>query len=209
VVVLGRNLTVSYGASPVLAVDSVQVSAGQSLCVTGRNGSGKSTLLRLICGIAEPTSGKLTVFGMVPNDRSSQFRQKVAGLLSTPPMAPDLTLIEHLALLGTSWGMKSEPAKVHGAQWLNRFDINYVANSFPNEISAGERQAFALVMVLARPSKLLVLDEPERHLDTDRISLLANELSAYRRAGGTVIVATHSAQLKDSLVSDMLELQRQ
>jgi len=208
VAISAQNLVVSYGANPVLAVDSLYVPTGASLCVSGRNGSGKSTLLRLLCGLTKPTAGTLTVFDMVPNDRATDFRAQVAGLLSTPPLAADLTLIEHLAFVGASWGISAELAKIQGLLWLDRLDVGYVATSFPHEVSAGERQAFALAMAFARPSKMLILDEPERHLDDTRIGLLADLLLAYQRGGGTVVVASHSALLRESLGGATLELHR-
>lgn len=202
------DVVVSFGNTPVLSVPSARVTAGSCLCVTGRNGSGKSTLLRLVSGLLQPSSGQVTVFGVQPDERSSAFRRDVAALLAVPPLAADLTMIEHLALVGTSWGRSAGDAVESGQELLDRLDVGYVSQRFPREVSAGERQAFSLAMVLSRPSRLLVLDEPERHLDDERLDLLAELLRGYQDGGGTVVTATHSNSLVTALDGESLELER-
>jgi len=203
-----RNLQVELGGSPILELVGAQLKPGAALAVTGRNGAGKTTLLRVISGLAKPSTGEVTVFGIVPDERSKRFREMVACQLSVPPLASDLTLIEHLTLVGVSWGLTADEATARAEQKLRRFDVEYIARHYPHEISSGERQVFSLAMALCRPSKLLVLDEPERHLDTGRITTLAEVLKLYMHEGGAVLVASHSQQLITELNCPVLELHR-
>jgi ABC-2 type transport system ATP-binding protein len=202
------NLKVDLRGTPILEVSDVKLKPGQALAITGRNGVGKTTLLRVVSGTAKPSAGKVKVLGMVPDERSTPFRKQVATGLSVPPLATDLTLIEHLMLIGTSWGLNSGQAKENVHEILRQFDVDYIAQHYPHEISSGERQVFSLAMVLCRPSKLLILDEPERHLDTGRINTLSEVLKQYMHDGGAVLVASHSAQLVKELECPVLELHR-
>ena len=203
-----HNLQVELGGSPILELAGAQLAPGAALAVTGRNGAGKTTLLHVVSGMARPSAGETTVFGIVPDERSKRFRKLVATQLAVPPLAADLTLIEHLMLVGVSWGLTADEATARGEQMLRRFDVEYIARHYPHEISSGECQVFSLAMALCRPSKLLILDEPERHLDTGRISTLADVLKQYMHDGGAVLVASHSQQLVTELGCRVLELQR-
>jgi len=203
-----QNLQVTLGGSPILDLAEAQLKPGEALAVTGRNGAGKTTLLRVVSGTAKPSTGSVSVFGIVPDERFRRFRELVATQLSVPPLASDLTLIEHLTLVGVSWGLTADEATARGEQMLRRFEVEYIARHYPHEISSGERQVFSLAMALCRPSKLLILDEPERHLDTGRINTLAEVLKLYMHDGGAVLVASHSQQLVTELACPVLELHR-
>ena len=203
-----QNLQVELGGSPILGLPGAHLKPGEALAITGRNGAGKTTLLRVVSGMAKLSGGNATVFGIVPDERSKRFRELVATQLSVPPLASDLTLIEHLMLVGVSWGLSADEATARGEQMLQRFDVDYIARHYPHEISSGERQVFSLAMALCRPSKLLILDEPERHLDTGRITTLAEVLKQYMHHGGAVLVASHSPQLVTELACPVLELHR-
>jgi len=202
------DVRVDLGGSPILDLPGLQLQPGGALVVTGRNGAGKTTLLRVVSGTAKPSTGAVSVFGIVPDERSTDFRKLVATQLSVPPLASDLTLIEHLMLVGVSWGLNAAAATTRGEEMLRRFGVEYIARHYPQEISSGERQVFSLAMALCRPSKLLILDEPERHLDTGRITTLTEVLKQYMHDGGAILVASHSAQLVTELGCPVLELQR-
>ncbi|QIK84561.1 ATP-binding cassette domain-containing protein [Sanguibacter sp. HDW7] len=199
-------VSVVLDGTTLLAPTSVAVPAGGTLVVRGPNGSGKSTLLRVVAGVRTPTTGTATVDGRAPDPRRRAFRRLVAGTVESPVPARDLTLAEHVALVATTWGTPVRAARTLAAELLERLGVGALAARFPHELSSGQTQLAALAVVLARPSALLLLDEPEQRLDADRVATVAELLAERRAAGTTLLVATHSDALEAALGGPTLRL---
>lgn len=197
---------VTLDGTTLLAPVSVVVPAGGTLVVRGANGSGKSTLLRLVAGLREPTTGRVTVAGAPPAPRRRAFRRAVASTVEPPVPARDLTLAEHVALVATTWGTPVREARRTAAELLERLGITSLADRFPHELSSGQTQLASLATVLARPAALLLLDEPEQRLDPDRVAIVADLLAERRASGATLVVASHSDKLEAALGGDVLVL---
>ncbi|GGA59709.1 multidrug ABC transporter ATP-binding protein [Pseudoclavibacter endophyticus] len=201
-----RGAGVVEGDVTLLAPTSSRVAQGGALVVRGPNGSGKSTLLQLVAGLRVPTTGSLIVAGDAPRPRSPEFRRRVAALVATPPLARDLTLAEHIDLVAATW---SGPGRhVAGGRVLDELDLGRLATRFPHELSSGQQQLFTVALVLARPSEVLVFDEPEHRLDDDRVQSVAAAIAARRAAGATVVVATHDDAVEAGVGGDVLHLGR-
>jgi len=201
--------SVRRGTSMLLPPCSATLDAGGALVVTGGNGAGKTTLLTLLCGLSEPTAGTVRIEGRAPDERSRGFRRSVAGMLGLPPLARDLTVEEQLRLVSVSWGAPSSgstsPHAV-AADLLARLQIVQLADRFPHELSSGQAQLVGLALTLARPSRLLVIDEPEQRLDSARRGLVADLLAEMRDEGRGLVVSTHSADIADALATEVLDL---
>ncbi|MBD9697922.1 ATP-binding cassette domain-containing protein [Flavimobilis sp. GY10621] len=199
-------VSVVLDGSTLLTPTSAAVPAGGTLVVRGPNGSGKSTLLRVVAGVRAPTTGTATVDGRAPDPRRRAFRQLVAGTVESPVPARDLTLAEHVALVATTWGTPVRAARTFATELLGRLGVAELAARFPHELSSGQTQLAAIAVVLARPSALLLLDEPEQRLDADRVATVAELLAERRAAGTTLLVATHSDALEAALGGPVLRL---
>lgn len=200
---------VTRGGNVLLRPCSAAVAPGEALVVTGGNGAGKTTLLTLLCGLTTPTAGTVLIDGRTPDERSPAFRSTVAGMLGLPPLARDLTVEEQLRLVTVSWGAPTNgPTGPHGVaqRLLTRLQITHLADRFPHELSSGQLQLTGLALTLARPSRLLVLDEPEQRLDTERRGVVADLLAELRDEGRGLAVSTHSPQIADALATQTLDL---
>ena len=204
--VAARDVTVRIDDAPLLAPVSVGLERGRTLAVTGANGTGKTTLLRVLAGIQPPSGGEVRVLGAEPDERSPAFRADVAALLDPPPLSRSLVLAEYLALIGTSWGLALDPAIDQAEDLLAELGISALAHRFAHELSSGQRQLYGLTLVLARPSTVLILDEPEQRLDPDRLELVTRALERRKEAGATLVVASHSPALVDRIADERLEL---
>lgn len=189
-----------------LAPISFSLAAGEALAVTGSNGSGKTTLLRLLAGLARPTAGAARIHGAPVDERSPAFRRVVSGSIGRPPVARDLTLEEHLALVAASWGSSVEEARERAAAELERWQLTSLRRRFPHELSSGQSQLFALALAVVRPYEVLVLDEPEQRLDPDRLGVVIEVLLQEIAAGRTVVFATHSVVLREAVASRIIRL---
>lgn len=206
-VVLADRVSVTVGGETLLPPVSFTAEAGTTLAITGANGSGKTTLLRLLAGLTRGHQGRLTVYGSAPNERRPTFRRQVAALLSPPPMARNLTLHEHLTMVSASWGRPLETARAQATELLSELSILRLRNRFPHELSSGQSQLFALAVTLARPCRLLLLDEPEQRLDHERVGLLAEALNRRADPEGLTVLATHSPRLADQTATQVLHLE--
>lgn len=200
------EVSVASGSVQLLAPVSFHLEHGESLIVRGRNGAGKSTLLRLLAGILPPTSGTVLVGGAAVNQRDKRFRGQVAAMIGMPPLAPELTVGEHLTLVAVTWYGKHADEPV--AAMLDALGLTPLATRFPHELSSGQTQLFGLAMVLVRPAAVLLLDEPEQRLDPEHVELVGSVLRRRRAAGDTVVLATHSATLAAALGGQSLWLEQ-
>jgi ABC-type multidrug transport system ATPase subunit len=185
---------------------SFTVESGEALAVIGSNGSGKTTLLRILAGLARPTSGAARIHGSAVDERSATFRKAVSGSIGRPPVARDLTLEEHLALVAASWGEPVDAARQRAATELERWRLSALRRRFPHELSSGQSQLFALALAVVRPYDVLVLDEPEQRLDSDRLGVVSEVLLSEIEAGRTLVFATHSAVLADAVATRSIRL---
>lgn len=186
-----------------------QARAGEILAITGANGSGKTTLLRVLGGLLEPTAGTVRIAGRAPDDRDRTFRTALAAHIGPPQTARDLTIVEHLQFIAATWGIGAKAAPAQAEELLDELQISALGRRFPHELSSGQSQLVALALTLARPCRVLLLDEPEQRLDPDRLGLVIAAIRARAEAGATVVLASHSPRLLEELAGSRLQLEEQ
>ncbi len=201
-----RDVTAVLGGAPVLAPVTFDVRAGQAATLVGSNGSGKTTLLRVLAGILRPASGEAHVGGAPADEKDPTFRALVAALIGAPPLASNLTLVEHFSLVAVSWGISAAEGRDRGMRVLEAFEVGALATRFPHELSSGQGQMAALALTLTRPCDVILLDEPEQRLDDDRVHVLGRLLEEEREDGAALVVASHSVALRDALTGPTVRL---
>ncbi|GAB2765934.1 ABC transporter ATP-binding protein [Terrabacter koreensis] len=184
----------------------VRADPGECVVLRGPNGSGKTTLLRIIGGLLVPTTGTATIGGREADERDRAVRGAVAALLGAPTTYRDLTLIDHLVLIDSTWGGEPATSDDRGLALLDRLGIAHLDDRFPHELSSGQEQLFRLALTFARPSSVVLLDEPEQRLDTTKRQVVA-ELIRERTSGGTtVVMACHDPDLTASLADHVVDV---
>ncbi len=159
-----------------LAVDALEVRAGERLLVHGANGAGKSTLLRLMAGVARPDTGTVHRSG-----RIGYLAQEI------PVSRPAERLLEAFrrGLPGTD---EEQEALLLSYGLFRERDLHVPVGS----LSAGQRRRLALARLLARPADLLLLDEPANHLALGLVEQLEQALDAW---AGALVVVSHDRAL--------------
>lgn len=201
-----KDVTVSVGHAVLLAPVSASISPGDALVIRGRNGTGKSTLLKVLTGITSPTSGSALIGGDLVTSRDRRMSREVAAMIGLPPMAPDLTIADHVLLVATTWLDDPKAADGLAHDIVDELELAHLAARFPHELSSGQTQLFALALVLARPFDMLILDEPEQRLDPEHVDTVIRVLSTRRDRGVTLVIATHSERLADAIADHTLWL---
>jgi ABC-2 type transport system ATP-binding protein len=180
----------AYGSVVVLEDIDLTVTAGEIVALTGVNGVGKSTLLSCLAGFRRQAEGTVSVLGGPPRD-NAEFWRSVTIVADQPTWYPGLTIRELLELVR----MTHRPLRgwcLPADELVEIFGLSARADASPLSLSSGQRQRLSLAAALARPSRLLLLDEPEQSLDEGFRQELATLLrEQYAANGGTVVMATH------------------
>lgn len=180
----------AYGSVVVLEDINLTVAAGKIVALTGVNGVGKSTLLSCLAGFRRPAAGTVSVLGGPPRD-NAEFWRSVAIVADQPTWYPGVSVRELLELVR----MTHRPVRgwcLPADELVEIFGFSARADASPLSLSSGQRQRLSLAAALARPSKLLLLDEPEQSLDEGFRHELATLLhDRYSANGGTVVMASH------------------
>ena len=174
------NVQKRYGARVVLDIPALTIQPGERFALIGPNGSGKSTLLRLLAGVIAPEAGSI---------RTRELRRGEIGYLPQQPYAFDLSVQQNVEL-----SLSGEPEKAKRAQdALERVGLLHLAKARANRLSGGETQRMALARVLARPRKLLLLDEPTASTDIAAMELIERAILDYvEQTGCTLVFSSHA-----------------
>jgi len=179
---------------------------GQCVVLRGPNGAGKTTLLRLVAGLTPTTGGSVTLDGVAADERHPTTREAVAALIGAPATYRDLTLADHLTLVDATWGRDPSDSVRRVDDGLALFGIEDLAERFPHELSSGQGQLFRLALTWFRPARLLVLDEPEQRLDTDRREQVGRLVRTRGDEGVTVVMACHDPDLTEAVADTVVDV---
>lgn len=185
-----KNISHKFDGHHVLKDVSVDVSAGEILCLVGPSGCGKSTLLRLVAGLEPLASGEVVCDGETLNNIRPENRN-IGLVFQHPSLFPHLTVEENIA-----FGVRHVPAKARNAivkKLLDCVGLSGKGASYPHMLSGGQHQRVALARALAPQPKVMLLDEPFANLDHAlRYELREDVLNVLKEAGVPVIMVTHN-----------------
>ncbi len=196
-----RHLSLSdvshhFGARAVLHGISLDLAAGELLCLVGPSGCGKSTLLRLIAGLEPVQAGRIDIAGecVAAPQRHVLPEQRDVGLVFQDfALFPHLTLQDNVAFGLGRLPRAERPARAHAM--LARVGLADRAADHPHTLSGGQQQRVALARALAPGPRLVLLDEPFSNLDVRlRHRLRHQTLALLRETGTAAILVTHDAE---------------
>ena len=179
---------VSKDFSGKLAVDHVSISVkkGDIYGFIGENGAGKTTLMRMICGLASPTNGEITLFGN--RDLVSQ-RYKIGCSIENPALFPDMTAAENLETQRLLLGIKNKKVCMEILELIGLDDTGKMKT---RNFSLGMKQRLMIGLALLGNPEFLVLDEPTNGLDPMGIRDVRDFLKYLNEEKGlTIFVSSH------------------
>lgn len=183
-----REVTLTFGSTPLLTGADLVVHGRERLCLVGRNGSGKSTLLKIAAGLVE-------------HDGGERFLQP-GTTLRYLPQEPDLS---EYATIGeyVEAGLEEGDDPYKAQRYL--IDLGLSPETSTENLSGGEARRAALARTLAPEPDILLLDEPTNHLDLPAIEWLENELQSLRSA---LVIISHDRRFLEKLSRKTLWVDR-
>lgn len=192
-VVAVDNLTVHFGAVPVLSEVSFRVPASSFVAIIGPNGAGKSTLLHVLLGLITPETGTVSVLGRAPNALRGAPVAFVPQKKTFAPQFPATVLELVVSGITGSWPWRITPGqRDHALEMMGHAGVTHLADQPVQRISGGELQRAFLARSLAKSPSLLILDEPASGMDLKGEAAMYHILCDYQaRTGATVLMITH------------------
>lgn len=164
---------------------------GEIYGLLGANGAGKTTIIKMLCGLLEPTSGKISLAGQTQNLRSSALRQRIGYMSQKFTLYDDLTIIQNLEFYCGVYGVPRQ---------LRRSKIDWVLatcglvgkeNMLTGQLPGGWKQRVAFGASVMHEPEILFLDEPTSGVDPLARRQFWRLINEFARSGTAVLVTTH------------------
>ena len=186
-----ENVTKYYGTN--LAVDhlSFTVDDGEIFGLLGSNGAGKTTTFRMIMGLLDATSGKITLDG---KKIDYSVTDKIGFVTEERSLLTKMTVKEQIIYYGRLKGLSEKEILKRIDDWLERFQIKEYKNRKIKELSKGNQQKIQFIAAVINEPKLLILDEPFTGLDPINVKLLKEAIYSLQKKGCSIIFSSHQME---------------
>src|ERR1700691_5091632 len=185
-----EGLTKRYARN--IAVDNIsfEVEKGQIVGFLGPNGAGKTTTMRVLTCFMPPTSGTATVAGFDVQQNPMEVKRRIGYLPETPPLYPDMEVVEYLDFVGRIKGIPSASLAKRIEEVTEKCAIGDVRKKLIGKLSKGYRQRVGLAQAIIHNPDVLILDEPTSGLDPHQI-IETRDLIKGLAGDHTIILSTH------------------
>jgi ABC-2 type transport system ATP-binding protein len=186
------GVTKRYGAVKALDDVDLGLARGQVTALLGPNGAGKTTTVKLLLGLAQPSAGKVAVFGGDPRARAQRCR--IGAMLQIAKVPETLRVGEHLKLFASYYPQPLALDEVAEAAGLSGLE-----HRLYGKLSGGQQKRLQFALAVVGDPDLLFLDEPTTGLDVESRRALWRQIRRLTAAGKTVLLTTHYLEEADAL----------
>lgn len=181
----------------------LEINRDELVLLYGPSGSGKTTILNLLIGLLEPDEGDIQVAGLyidlIDDKEKSDFRSNYLGIVfQENNLISTLTVKENIVLFQELCGIEDEDNGTKIDELLKKLKIDHRKDSFPAQLSGGEKKRVAIARALSNDPYILILDEPTGNLDresADQLCKLVQNL--FLTTDMTILVASHDQKMMD------------
>lgn len=214
-----EGLVKSFGGIRALEGVNLALGTGQVKCIIGPNGCGKSTFFNILTGTLAPTSGTVFFDGQRINGKSAYqiSRLGIGRKFQVPGILADLTVLEHLEVAGlaqmTQGGLFATLGQRGNHQlykdYLQKSGLWDYANQIASELPHGIKQRLELLMLVARGTKLLLLDEPTAGMTAQETSDTIDLIRMINQeTGAAILVIEHDMTFVRKLECPLVVMMR-
>ena len=198
-----EGLTKRYARN--VAVDNIsfEVPKGQIVGFLGPNGAGKTTTMRMLTCFMPPSSGKASIAGFDVLENPMDVKKRIGYLPETPPLYPEMEVIEYLNFVGKLKGVASSDLARRVNEVAEKCNIADVKFKLISKLSKGYKQRVGLAQAIIHNPDVLILDEPTAGLDPKQI-LETRQLIKGLAGDHTIILSTHILPEVESVCEQVL-----
>lgn len=221
-IVVAADVRKSFGTVQALDGVSIEIPAGQVLCIVGPSGSGKSTLLRCINQLERIDSGAIWVDGELIGYRrvGDKLYELTDAEIARQRLASGMVfqrfnLFQHMTALEniiegpvTVQKRRRSDAIDEALALLERVGLSAKRDAYPSELSGGQQQRVAIARALAMKPKLMLFDEPTSALDPELVGEVLAVMKDLARSGMTMIVVTHELGFAREVANEVVFMDR-
>jgi multiple sugar transport system ATP-binding protein len=202
-----RNVTKLFGSLKAADAVSLDVGAGETVCLLGPSGCGKTTTLRMIAGLETATSGDIMVAGRRVNDLAPSERD-IAMVFQFYALYPSLTVKENLAFPLRSDGLPAAEIEARVMRTARTLDLVPVLDRIPGRLAEGEKQRVAVGRAIVRDPNCFLFDEPLSRLDVElRQEMRGKIKEVLTGLSKATVIVTHD-QLEALTIADRIAVMR-
>lgn len=207
-----EEVTKKFGSIVALEDVSFKVDEGEFAFITGPSGAGKTTVIKLLLRQLRPDNGKILIDGKDISTIKSRdipfYRRKIGVVFQDFKLLSDMTVYENIGLALQVAGIEKDKANKKIKEALEEVGLLDRANLFPRQLAGGELQRAVLARALIVNPKLILADEPTGNLDPVTSRQIVSLLDKATGGGTTVLMATHNAEIVNSLKRHVIQLKK-
>lgn len=189
-----QNITKIFNNCFVLDNINLDIYEAEFLSIVGMSGSGKSTLLKILCGIEQPTDGKIFKSGIDITDLQIS-RRKIGYIFQDYALFPNMTVFDNILYALSSKKMSKSEKKELVLDILSKFCLLDKAKSYPSDLSGGQKQRVAIARTMILKPDVLLFDEPLSALDSiTKVQLKQFIKSIQKQYNTTIVYITHDVE---------------
>jgi ABC-2 type transport system ATP-binding protein len=178
---------------------TLTVPRGELFAFLGPNGAGKTTTIKMLCGLLQPTSGRVRVGGFDLVEQGEQARRLVSYVPDQPFLYDKLTGREFLLFIAELYGLPADQVPLRLAEVIDQFRLHDFIDELTERYSHGMRQRTVFAAALLHQPQLLIADEPTVGLDPRSIRELKTLMRRLADSGVTVFLSTHTLDIAEEL----------
>lgn len=195
-----KNVSVTY-SSGVDALNNVslKINDGDFAFVVGSSGAGKSTMIKLLLKEIDATSGVVTVNGYnlskLKKRKIPEFRRTLGFVFQDFRLIPSMTVYENIAFVLRVIDAPIKYIRKRVPYVISLVGLHAKTNSYPDELSGGEKQRVAIARALVNDPQLIIADEPTGNIDPELSYEIVDLLKGINDQGTTILMVTHEHDL--------------
>ena len=196
-----KEVSKKFRGQIVLREVNLTCEEGKVYGIVGHNGSGKTVLFKCICGLLKPESGEI----FVNNEKiGDSLAQNVGVIIENPAFLDNYTGKKNLELL---YMLKHKRDAKKVELYIEKVGLDPLSKKKVKEYSLGMRQRLAIAQALMDEPDILILDEPMNGLDKQGVQEIRNILLERKKAGNTILLASHNQNDIDILCDEVYEME--
>ncbi|MFA7157375.1 MAG: ATP-binding cassette domain-containing protein [Bacilli bacterium] len=191
---------------------NIAIEKNEFVILCGKTGSGKTTIMKLISGEEKPTFGEVKVgdlnIGEINEKQIRKLRQKIGFVFQDFKLLPYKTVFENVAFALEANNYKDDSIKKEVFRTLEIVNLEDKADSFPNELSGGEKQRTAIARAIIRKPEIILADEPTGNLDPYNTRDIIKLLLKINLNESTIVLSTHNKDIVNNIQKRVITLDK-